>query len=218
MSPVWCQPCAAGLGGGLGVLVVARHHQRAAHADLAALAARQLAAVARPGSPRAPAARAGRRTTAARRAPAAVGVEVVGRRHHRDHHRRLGLAEQLRHHRADPVQRLLEPGRRHRRGAVPEALQRARGPSRRAPSCAEHHVDQRRRQERVGDPVPLDQREEPADVGRAHDHDLAAERQDREAQHAGGVGQRREREVDRAARRTGSPSGSAPSSSRGWRR
>ncbi len=32
-------------------------------------------------------------------------------------------------------------------------------------SVAEHHVDQRRRQERVGDPVAFDQRQEPADVG-----------------------------------------------------
>ena len=59
------------------------------------------------------------------------------------------------------------------------------------------HVDQRRRQERVGDPVPCDVLEEAADVGRPHHHDLAAEGQHREAEHAGRVGQRREGEVDR---------------------
>ena len=73
-----------------------------------------------------------------------------------------------------------------------------RGPSCRGVGVAEHHVDQRRRQEGVRHPVPLDELEEAGHVGRAHDHDLAAEGQHREAQHAGGVGQRREREVDRA--------------------
>ncbi len=63
----------------------------------------------------------------------------------------------------------------------------------------QHHVDQRRRQEGVGDPVPLDVLEEPADVGCTHHHHLAARREHREAEHTGGVGERGEREVDRAA-------------------
>ncbi len=48
----------------------------------------------------------------------------------------------------------------------------------------QHHVDQRRRQERVADPVPLDQAEERADVRRPHHDDLAAEGEHREAEHA----------------------------------
>ena len=42
------------------------------------------------------------------------------------------------------------------------------------PRVVEHHVDQRRRQERVGDAVPLDEPEEAADVRGPHHHDLAA--------------------------------------------
>ena len=54
---------------------------------------------------------------------------------------------------------------RHGRGAVPEALERGeiRGVER---DVGQHHVDQGRGQERVGHAVPLDQLEEPADVGR----------------------------------------------------
>ena len=45
----------------------------------------------------------------------------------------------------------------------------------------------------------IERRGTPPTSGVAHDDDLAAERQHREAEHAGGVGERREREVDRAA-------------------
>ena len=125
------------------------------------------------------------------------GLAVVRGRHRRDHHRGLGLAEQLRH-RADAVEGLGQPGRRHRGRAVPEALQ---GREVRAIErvVAEHHVDQRRRQERVGDAVAFDQLQEPADVGLGHDHDFAAAGEDREAEHAGRVGERGQGQVDRAA-------------------
>ena len=146
-----------------------------------------------------------------------VGVEVVGRRHRRDHHRRLGLPEQLRHHRTDRTDRLLQPSCRDRRRAVPEALQRDQVGARQV-VVAEQHVDQRRRQERVRDPVPLDQLQEVGEVGLRHHHDLAAARHHREAEHPGGVGQRRQREIDRAAVERDSSSASAPTSSRGWRR
>ena len=62
----------------------------------------------------------------------------------------------------------------------------------------EQHVDDGRRQEGVGDPVPLDQRQELRQVGRRHDHDLPAQGQDREAQDPGRVGERGQREVHRA--------------------
>ena len=45
----------------------------------------------------------------------------------------------------------------------------------------------------------LDQGEELGEVRLGHHHDLAAERHDREAEHTSGVGQRRQREIDRAA-------------------
>ena len=63
----------------------------------------------------------------------------------------------------------------------------------------EQHVDHGRRQEGVRDAVALDQIEKLGDVGVMHDDDATAERHDRETQHAGRVGQRREREVDRTA-------------------
>ena len=86
----------------------------------------------------------------------------------------------------------------HGPGAVPEALQRGQvGRAQRR--VIEYLVDHRRRQERVGDPVLPDQREELSQVGAAHDDDLATPRQDREAQHAGGIGERGECQVDRPA-------------------
>ena len=95
------------------------------------------------------------------------------------------------------VQGLLQAAGRHRRRAVPQALQVSQvGPGQ--ARVVEQHVDQRRRQERVGHRVLLDQRQELGQVRLGHDDDLAAERHDREAQHAGRVGQRGQGEVARA--------------------
>jgi hypothetical protein len=47
---------------------------------------------------------------------------------------------------------------------------------------------------------PLDQRQELRQVRRWHDHDLAAEGHDREAQNAGRVGERGQREIDGPAK------------------
>ena len=122
---------------------------------------------------------------------------MVLRRHHRDHHRRLGLAEQLCHHRAKLADRFLEPRGRDWRGPVPEALHR-RQIGRGQIGMIEQHVDQRRRQEGVGRPVTFGEGQEFADVGIGHDHDFTAMCHDREGQHPGGVGERRHREIDRA--------------------
>jgi hypothetical protein len=54
-----------------------------------------------------------------------MSLSLVGGRERRDHHRRLGLAEQLAEDRADRLDGLLKPGNRHRRGPVPEAAQGA---------------------------------------------------------------------------------------------
>jgi hypothetical protein len=124
----------------------------------------------------------------------AVVVEVLARRHHRNHHRRLGLAEELRHDGADLLQRLFEPRGRHRGGAVPEALQRIE-PRGRQLRVLQQHVDERGRQEGVGDAVLLDEPEELAQLGPGHDHHLPAQRHHRQAQHAGRVRERRQREV-----------------------
>ena len=192
---------ARGRGGRLRVLVVAGHHERAAHDDLAALAGRQQ----RPGlgvhdphlhQRRGPP--GGRRGAAW--PPSRPASKCVGGREHRDHHRRLALAEQLRHHGPD------RPRAPPRAGRSTSAPRRTRSTAARRGRCvrsavvAEQHVDQRRRQERVRDPLLLDERQEAAEVGSAHDDDPPAERHHREAQDAGGVRQRREREVRRAAR------------------
>ncbi len=127
----------------------------------------------------------------------AVGAAVVCRRHHRDHHRGLGLTEEL-GHRPAAVERLGEPRHRHRGRAVPEALEagEVRGVDL---GVAEHHVDERRRQERVGDRVPREEVQEGADVGGAHDHHLAAEGEHGEAEHPRGMREGCQREVDRSA-------------------
>ena len=123
---------------------------------------------------------------------------MIPRRHGRDHHRRLGLAEQLRHHRPDLVDRLFQARHGYRRRAVPEALQRA------SVGCGElgilqEHVDQGWRQERMGDATALNEIEKLGEIGFRHNDDPPPERQDRETQDAGGVGERRQSEIDRAA-------------------
>ena len=95
------------------------------------------------------------------------------------------------------VERLVEAAHRHRGRAVPEALEAGQVAACDA-GMAEQHVDQRGRQEGVGDVVPADEVQEVGQVRRPHDHDLAAEGEHREAQHPGGVGEGRQGEVDRA--------------------
>ena len=124
MSPVWCQPCARGLRGGLRVAVVAAHHQRAADDDLAALAAGQQGAVL-----------VHDRDRHQRRRPPGRGQPLGGDRCRRRRKWSRGAIVEIiigasvwpnSCAMTGPIrrQRLLEPGRRHRRGAVPEALQR----------------------------------------------------------------------------------------------
>ena len=120
------------------------------------------------------------------------------RGHGRDHHRRLGLAEELTHHRADSCQRLFEPCRRHGRRAIPEALQR-REVGRRHCGIFEQHVNEGRRKEGVGHPPVSDEPQELAKVGLRHDDDAAAESHHRQAENARRVGEGREREIDRPA-------------------
>jgi hypothetical protein len=61
----------------------------------------------------------------------------------------------------------------------------------------EQHVDERRREEGVGDVVPPDQLQELAEVRGGHDDDLAAQRHDGETEYAGRVGERGEGEIHR---------------------
>ena len=104
-------------------LVVALHHEVAAHADLAGRARRQdgagvvhdLDADQRIGAP-------DRREPLVGREPAIVEVRV--RRQERDRPRRLGLAVAAHHHRPEDLDRPLELVDRHRRRAVEEILQR----------------------------------------------------------------------------------------------
>ena len=183
--------------GRLSVLVIALHHQRSADDDFAALACRQKLALlvhhAHLGQ--------GRRSSRRSKTPMgdrSIGVEVILRRHGRDHHRRLGLTEQLRHDWPDLVDRLLQLRSGNRRGSVPEALQRASiGPG--EFWILQEHVDQGRRQERMGDAAPLDEAEKLGEIRLGHDDDPAAQGQYRETQDAGRMSQWRERKIDGAA-------------------
>ena len=162
MSPVWCQPC-AGLGRGLGVLVVARHHQRAAHDDLAALAGRQLASVL-----------VHDRDRHQRGRPAGRRQPFVG-----DPTRRAGSGRRAASSRSSSAPRSARtaapsPGRSACSASSSRAADIGAAPYQKHCSdevrrvegrVVEHHVDQRRRQERVRDPVPLDEPEEPPTSG-----------------------------------------------------
>ena len=166
MSPVWCHPSRRRLRGRLRALAVPRDHQPARA----------------PRSPRAP------RPAAGRPAPAQIATVIsgaaarprtaaparlrppgsVGRRQHRDHHRRLGLPEQLPHHRPEHPMASLQPGHRHRRRAVPKHCndEKSVAASR---SCAEQHVDQRRGRKVCVTRWSSTSSEEPPEVGRRHD-------------------------------------------------
>ena len=177
------------LGGFGGLVPIALHHDRAAHADLAHGAVGHLVSilVEQPHL----VAHAGR----------ATGGQAFGVVHrvmlmlvqHRHRVGRLRLGIELHEHRAEHLQAFGQPGGRHRRGAVDDQLQAAqvgRGPA----GVIEQHVDHRRHQEGGGDAVLLHQVAKLVGGETLRHRVGAAFQQHRHDHRARGMGDRRQRQ------------------------
>ena len=180
------QPAAGeGLGGLLGQVVVALHHQRGAHAELAGL----------PGGNGLVVVVEQRHVHPRRRAPAGgetLGLRqvVLGLLHVRQRHRRLGLAEVLVEDVAPLLDALAQARRAHRRGAVEDRLQARQIRGRRARRI-EQRVDHHRHQHGRGDAVLLDHVEEEIRREAARHVERAAALQHRDEEGRGRVRERR---------------------------
>ena len=119
---------------------------------------------------------------------------MVGAAHRRRDAGALGLPVELGEHRADPLDALDEPGRRHRRGAVHDRLQRRQVGALEV-GVVEDGVDHRRHEQPERDALVGGLGEPLRRVERPHQDHRAAGQQRRREQHPGGVRDRRARQV-----------------------
>ena len=143
------------LGGRFGVLVIARHHQRPAHDDLAAFPGGQdVARLIHDLDDRQQIGAA----AAARMREFPRGIQMLVRRHCGDAHRRLSLAETRVHHRPEHGDRFFQPVERHRRPGVADIFETGEVGGSHA-RLGEQHIDRGRRQEHIGYVVTFDRRD-----------------------------------------------------------
>ena len=118
---------------------------------------------------------------------------MVGLAQHR-HRIALGLAVKLREHRADALQPLHQPRRRHGRSAIEQQLQRRQiGLVQRR--MVEQHIDHRRHQQGEIDPLALDGLQHPFRIEALHQRHRAAAHQRRHHLGAGHVADGRDSQV-----------------------
>ena len=170
---------------------VPARQQRTRHADLADLTLRDGCAVLAEQRHL----REQRRTPA--RGQPLVVVLLLGQI--RDDHRRLGLAVVLREDRPEPPDRLLEPHRVHRRGAVVHGLQRGQVAGVRV-GVVHQRVDHRRHQHRRGDLLLLDHAQHLGGIELGQHDQLTALDDDGGEERGAGVRQRRAHQKARILR------------------
>jgi hypothetical protein len=166
------------------------HRVRRAHADLARLAGRYLLVVLAAQTH----GTGGDGEAAGGEQLGTSGVVIAPAQH--AHRIAFGLPIELAEHRAEPLQPLDQPRRRHRRGAVENELERGEiGAVERR--MIEQHVDHGRHQQREVDPFALQRDEEALGIEAPHQMDRAALEQRGQHLRAGDMRDRRSREITR---------------------
>ena len=119
-----------------------------------------------------------------------------GGRHESSRKTRLGLTEGLTHHRPESLHRFDDFFRRKGRGGCDQITQR-REIGRGCAGIRQQHIDQGGRQEERVDPMPADEIDHGADIGRRHHDRGATELAHAQGHEAACVRDRRDRQIHR---------------------